>query len=83
MQVVEVDADGVIADRLDIQDADMAAAGDDGLLARTVALDLRRRAFDPQKLGRERKGLAVLEVDFEDFLLALEADFLGPVLEFE
>ena len=83
VQVIEVDADGVIADRLDTHDADMASPGDDGLLARPVALDLRRRAFDPQKLGPEREGLAVLKVDFEDFPLALEADNLCPVLEFE
>ena len=41
MEVVEVEADRVIADRLDFHDPDMAATGDDRALARAVALDLR------------------------------------------
>ena len=38
---------------------------------RAVAAHFRRRAFDPQKFGRKRERLAVLEVDLKDFFLAL------------
>ena len=46
VQIVEVEADGVVSDRLDQGDADMAAAGDDGF-AFAVAHDFRRGALHP------------------------------------
>lgn len=79
MEIVELDADGVVADRFDLEDTDVAAAGDDGLLAGRVALDFRRRAFDPQQLRRQREAPAVVEIYFQHLFLPLEADFLGPV----
>src|SRR5919107_95862 len=57
MTVVEHDADGVVADRLDGGDLHMAAAGHDLLLAGAVALHLGRRALDAQVLGRQRVGV--------------------------
>src|SRR4051794_10019147 len=44
VQIVEFDAHRVIADRLQIENADMGALGDDALLAGTVPLHLCRRA---------------------------------------
>ena len=81
MQVVELEANGVIADRFDLHDADVAAARNDGFLARTMTLNLGRRAFHTQQFSAQGKTLSVLEIDLEDFLIALEADFLGPVLD--
>src|SRR3546814_17984424 len=61
MQVIELQAHGVVADRLDLHDADMAAPGDDLLLARPVALHLGRGALPAQELGRIAEGLAGVE----------------------
>src|SRR5262245_62044524 len=76
--VVEADTDGVVADRLDLLDAHMAAAGDDLLLVRPVALHLGRRALDPQVLGRVAEGAAVIEIDFDLALVAEQAHFDRP-----
>src|SRR3984957_20179473 len=51
VQVVELDPDRVITDRLQFHDADMDAAGDGDLVSWVVALHLRRGAFDPQVFG--------------------------------
>src|SRR5439155_14891917 len=74
VQVVELDADGVVADRLDAHDADMAAAGDDGLLAGAVALHLGGGTLDPQQLGRIAELRIVVEVDLQQLLVLLQAD---------
>ena len=63
--VVENDADGVVADRLDVDDVHVPAAADDLLLARPMSLHLGRRALDAQVLGRQRKGAAIGELDLE------------------
>src|SRR5271163_4450175 len=68
VQIVEADPHRVVADRLERQDADLAAPGDDGLLARPMALDLGRRAFDAQILGRQDEPAAVVEIDLEPLL---------------
>ena len=65
MQIVELDAHGVIADRLEVEDADLGALGDDRLLPGAVALHLGRRALDPQIFGRQAEALAVVEFDVE------------------
>ena len=39
-----------------------------------VALDLRRRALDPQQLGRQAEAAAVVEVDLQHLLVALQPD---------
>ncbi len=77
MQIVELDADGVIADRLDRQDADMRAARDQLLLAGPMALDLGRRAFDPQIFRRQAETLAVLEIDLETLSACLRRISVG------
>src|SRR2546428_719333 len=48
VQIVELDPHRVIADRFEVEDADMGAFGDDYLGARRMPLHLGRRAFDPQ-----------------------------------
>ena len=83
MQVVELDADGVIAHRLDTDNADMAAAGDNFLAGRVVALDLGRGALDAQELGRESEAPAIIEVDLEGLVRLLQANLRRPVLDLE
>src|SRR5262249_34780598 len=78
VQVVELDADGVVADRLDAHDADMAAAGDDGLLSGAVALDFRRGAFDPAQAGGILELRAVVEIDLQQLLVLLQSDLDRP-----
>src|SRR3546814_3522727 len=68
MQVIELQAHGVVADRLDLHDADMAAPGDDLLLARPVALHLGRGALHAQELGRIAEGLAGVEAHHQALL---------------
>src|SRR5258708_38254445 len=80
VQIVELDAQRIVADRLELEDADMTAAEDQGLAARSMALHLRRRTLDPEQLGREPVALAVVEVDLEHLLFPLQADFDGPML---
>src|SRR5690606_29246955 len=83
VQVVEADPDGVGADRLDRHDADVAAAGDDLLLAGAVPLDLGRGALDPQQLGRQGEAAAVVEVDLQLLRAGEIADFARVVLDVE
>ena len=54
MHIVEIDLDGVIADRNHFHDADMTAPGNDSFLSRAMALDLGGRAY------------TVLEMSFGD-----------------
>src|SRR5205085_10966873 len=65
VQIVEFDAHGIIADRLQIHDPDMSASSDNRLLARSVALHLGRRALDPEIFGGEAEFFAVVERDLE------------------
>src|ERR1041385_100628 len=60
VQVVEPDADPVVADRLQREDADMTAARDDGLLPRPMPHHFRRRALDAQQLRRIAELRAVV-----------------------
>ena len=80
VEVVEPDADGVIADRLDLEDADLAASGDDGFFLAAVALDLGGRALDPEQFGGVGDRQAVVPDDLEFLLRLLMADLLRPVL---
>src|SRR5689334_21080936 len=80
VHVVELDPDRVIADRLDRHDADMAAAGDQLLLARPVALHFSRRTLDPQQLGRKAELGAVVEIDLQRLLGLLQPDLDRPDL---
>src|SRR5207248_4100741 len=78
VQIVEFDAHGIIADRLQIHDPDMSASSDNRLLARPVTLHLRRRALDPEIFGGEAEFLAVVERDLEPLGGALQAQFDRP-----
>src|SRR5436190_1119724 len=78
VQIVEFDAHGIIADRLQIHDPDMSASSDNRLLARPVALHLGRRALDPEIFGGEAEFFAVVERDLEPLGGALQAQFDRP-----
>src|SRR5262249_2700177 len=78
VQVVELDAQRVVANRLDLENADLAALGDDLLLAGPMAHHLGRWAFDAQIFGGVLEGLAVVELDLERALLFEEADLARP-----
>ena len=80
VHVVELDADGVMADRLDRHDADIAPARDDGLLARAMAMHFRRRAFHAQQFRRVLVGIAVVELDLDQLLRLAMADFDRPMI---
>src|SRR5690606_2409406 len=80
VQIVEFYPDGVVPDRLQPHDADMAAPRNDLLLACTMALHFGGGAFNAQEFRRKLKSLAVREGDGENFFLAFQAhlgDF-GP-----
>ena len=79
VQVVEGDADGVMADGFDLHDADMAAAGND-LFALAVALDLGRGALHPQQFRRQGKIGAVIEAHMQCLGLPLEPYLARPTL---
>src|SRR5215208_2050365 len=76
--IIEHDADGVVADRLDGGDLHMAAAGYDLLLAGSMALHFGRRALDAQILGRQRVGDAVGELDLHAALFLEDAQLGRP-----
>jgi hypothetical protein len=78
MTVVEDDADGVIADRLEAGDRHILLAGDGDLLAGAVAFHLGAWALDPEILGREAVAGAVVEGNLEAPAARLEADLLWP-----
>jgi hypothetical protein len=65
VQIIEGDAHSIVADRLQPDDPDVSAPGDQGLLPGSVPLNLGRRAFDPQILGRKTTAGAVVEGDLE------------------
>ncbi len=75
----KLDADGVVADRLDAHDADMAAAGDQLLLAGPMALHFGR-GLDPQQLGRKAELRPIVEVDLQRLLGRLQPDLDRPDL---
>jgi hypothetical protein len=77
-QIVEFNPHGVIADRFQLHDPDMGAAVDQRLLSRTVALNLRGRAFDAQILSGKLKMAAVVERDLKQLFRPLQAQFHRP-----
>ena len=78
VEIVEGDAHGVVAHRLQPDDPNMCASGNQGLLARTVSLDLGRWALDTQIFGREAKPGAVVEGNFEQLFRFFEAQLERP-----
>src|SRR5262249_56065884 len=79
VQVVEDDAYRVVADRLQLDDPDLGAAGDELLLVRAVTLHLGRWALHPQQLGRQPERRAVVEIDLQDLLRLAQTDLGRPV----
>jgi NAD(P)-dependent dehydrogenase (short-subunit alcohol dehydrogenase family) len=75
VQVVEDEPHRVMADRLDLHDADMAPPGHDHPLAGPVPLHLGRGALDAEVFGRQRIGLAIVEGDVQHLLRAVQPDF--------
>src|SRR5258708_37788620 len=73
VEIVEGDAHRVVADRLQRDDPDMGAAGDQCLLPGSMTLDFGRRAFDAQILGRETELATVVVGDLEQLLRLFEA----------
>src|SRR5262249_25563539 len=80
VEIVELDLDSVIADGLELENADMHAAGDDLLLRRAMALHLGRGAFDAQEFRWIGEMRAVVEIDLEALFRFLEADLRRPML---
>src|SRR5690606_13656498 len=78
MAVVEGEAHGVVADRIDSGDRYVALAADGLALLGTVPLNLGRGAEDAQQLGRDIVGDAVVEDDAQRAPIAPQADFAGP-----
>src|SRR6185503_8044648 len=78
--VVEQDADGVVADRLDRVDADVLFADHRRAADPAVALRLSRRRLDAQQLRGKAQRLAVVEFDFERLLGAEQPNLDRPGL---
>jgi hypothetical protein len=78
MHVVEDELDGVVADRLDPDDLDVALARHRLALGGAVALHLGRGARDPQIFGRKLEGDPVIEGDMKRALVLGEPDFGRP-----
>ncbi len=63
--VVEYEADGIAADRLDLIDVDCLFGGNENPFATAMALYLRRRREDAQILQRQFELLAIGEPDLQ------------------
>ncbi|CCV13693.1 hypothetical protein MESS4_590056 [Mesorhizobium sp. STM 4661] len=61
VEIVESDADGIVADRLDLEDRDVALTGNGHALFGRMALHFGRRRGDTQKLRRQFERLMVGE----------------------
>ena len=78
MAVIEEDAHGVIAHRLQPRDLDVLLAAHRHLLAGGMALHFGAGAFDAQIFGGKLKTVAILESDGERRLRRIETDLAGP-----
>src|SRR5208337_426240 len=76
--VVEYDPNGIVADRLDVDDPHVLLSEDLALLARRVPLDLGARTLDPEALGSQAHGHAVVEGDLERAPLIFHHDVGRP-----
>jgi hypothetical protein len=61
MHVVEHEAHGVIADRMDFEDLHAALAADELALVRVVALHFGARTFDAKIFGRKLEPFVIFE----------------------
>src|SRR4051794_36784735 len=80
MHVVEDELHGVIPDRLDADDLDVALARHRLALGRAVPLHLGRGARHPQVFGRKLESRAVVEGDAQAALVLGEPDLGRPAL---
>src|SRR4029079_3417100 len=78
--VVEGQADGVVADRVDGRDRNIDLAGTGDALVAAVALNLGRRTEDAQKLGRQLEIGAIVESDDKAPPVLLQPDLRLPGL---
>src|SRR6266436_2549150 len=69
MHVVEYQPNGIVADRLDLEDGDVALAGDRLALVRGMPLDFGAGAVGAQEFGRKFECLAGVEDDREGCLV--------------
>src|SRR5260370_37682192 len=76
MHVVEHQPNGIVADRLDLEDGDVALAGNRLALVRGMSLDFGARAVDAQEFGGKFERLAGVE-DNREGRLVLAKSQLG------
>ena len=67
VQIIKLDADGIISNWLKVHYTDKAPTGHNLFLIRDVALDFRRGAFDAQQFGRQCEGTASSYVSSNSF----------------
>ena len=79
VKVIELNSYGVVANRLEFHHPNMPASRDRLLLVRHMALDLRGRTFDPQKLRRQFKKATVVKSDLKEFFSFAKCYFRRPV----
>jgi hypothetical protein len=58
----------------------MATARDGDFVIGVVALNFRRRAFNPQEFGAEAKGNAIVEIDLQDFVIFFVPNLGWPMI---
>ena len=83
--VVEYEADGIAADRLDLIDVDCLFGRNENSFATAMALYLRRRREDAQILQRQFELLAIGEPDLQSAgaFLQLDIDRMGAALHLQ
>ena len=77
MQIIEADAQRVMANLFQPDNANMAPARHNHLLPRPMALHFRTRAFHAQIFGGQRETRTISEGNFQDFFRLAQADFRG------
>src|SRR5882672_6356960 len=78
MHVVEYQPNGIVADRLDLEDGDVALAGDRLALVRGMPLDFGARAVDAQEFGRKFERLVGVEDNREGRLVLAKPQLGRP-----
>src|ERR1700722_11796352 len=76
MEIVEGDAYGIIADRLDLEDGDVALARNGDALLRRMPLHFRRRRGDTQQFRRQFERLMAGKGDREQLAVLRDPEFL-------
>jgi hypothetical protein len=79
VEVVESDADRIVADRLEPDEPDMGAAVYQRLPPMAMPLDFGRRTLDAQIFGWKTKPAAIVEGDLKEFLRAFEPQLDRPM----